>query len=490
MLLIKMETKTELFIKKAKKLHGDRYDYSKVKYKTKIIIICSKHGEFLQTPDNHLRPANCMQCANEEAHLRNKSNESEFINKAKKIHGDTYDYSLVKYYNARTSVIIICKIHGQFNQLPYNHLNEQDCPICMKEYLANNNPNKMTTQQFIERCRIIHDDQYNYEKVEYKNYKEYVIIICLIHGEFKQTPSTHLRGNGCKPCGIIKRANMDKKSIKEFIEDAIVIHGNLYDYSEVNYINSKTNVVIICKKHGKFEQTPSNHYKFGCQQCGWESISYKKTCTLDHFVEKANKVYDNKYDYTDTKYIDSYTDIIIKCKTHGNFKKKPNKHLQGSGCPKCHQCPSCQLWKTYGKLCSYCQPLSQNKLFQKTKELTVVRFLETNLPNIDFIHNKSVGSECNDKHLFPDIRFDCNYYYLIVEVDEYKHRGANYKCDIQRMYDIIAKLGLPCIFIRYNPDNKKSDKNILLTKIKKYLDIKETEQLWDDYGFFAEYLFY
>lgn len=89
-----------------------------------------------------------------------------------------------------------------------------------------------------------------------------------------------------------------------------------------------------------------------------------------------------------------------------------------------------------------------------------------------------------------DIKFDCNHYYLIIEVDEYKHRGANYKCDKQRMYDIIAKLGLPCIFIRYNPDDKKSDKNILLDKVKKYLDIKETEQIWDDYGYYVEYLFY
>lgn len=122
--------------------------------------------------------------------------------------------------------------------------------------------------------------------------------------------------------------------------------------------------------------------------------------------------------------------------------------------------------------------------------MAVVKFLKDNLPNNEFIHNKSVGKDCTNGHLFPDIRFDCGFYQLIVEVDEHKHRGADYKCDEQRMYNIIAKLGQPCIFIRYNPDNKKSDKNILLTKIKEYLEFNEDETIWDDYGFKVEYLFY
>ena len=119
------------------------------------------------------------------------------------------------------------------------------------------------------------------------------------------------------------------------------------------------------------------------------------------------------------------------------------------------------------------------------------------LPDYDFIHNKSVGNECtkDDKehsngHLFPDIRFDCHFYHLIVEVDEHKHRGPDYKCDKQRMYNIIAKLGLPCIFIRYNPDSKESNKEILLEKVQEYLELNKDDDRWDDFGFKAEYLFY
>jgi len=129
----------------------------------------------------------------------------------------------------------------------------------------------------------------------------------------------------------------------------------------------------------------------------------------------------------------------------------------------------------------------------KKKEMEVVDYLRLKLPEYNFIHNQSVGSaytcenENSNGHLFPDIRYDCGRYHLIVEVDEHKHR--NYKCDERRMYDIIAKLGLPCIFIRYNPDSPESNKETLLECIKKYLDIDEN-QVWNDFALKVEYLFY
>ena len=121
--------------------------------------------------------------------------------------------------------------------------------------------------------------------------------------------------------------------------------------------------------------------------------------------------------------------------------------------------------------------------------MKIVQFLREELPDYDFIHNKSVGKDYTDGHLFPDIRFDCSHYHVIVEVDEFKHRGADYKCDQQRMYDIIAKLGQPCLFIRYNPDSKESNQNVLLNMIKDYLELDD-QIIWDDYGYKCDYLFY
>lgn len=187
-------------------------------------------------------------------------------------------------------------------------------------------------------------------------------------------------------------------------------------------------------------------------------------------------------------------------KNQHNWKASVSNRTNGNGCPKYRLCPSCMLWRTNGKLCVYCKPKLENKLYQKTKEMAVVKFLKDNLPNEEFIHNRSVGKDCTDGHLFPDIRFECFYYgdnvlnyNLIVEVDEFQHGGASYECDKQRMYDIVAKISTPCIFIRYNPDGKESDIKILLKYVKKCLKspISKTGNfVWNKFGFKCIYLYY
>lgn len=287
-----------------------------------------------------------------------------------------------------------------------------------------------------------------------------------------------------------------RKTLEEFIQQAKNIHGDKYDYSKVNYKNCDTNITIICKEHGEFEQTPKHHLmNRNCLRC-----ARQYSPTNCEFIQQAINVHGDKYDYSKVEYKNAKTKITIICKKHGEFKQQAHSHLQGHNCPNCLLCPSCFIWRTLGKLCSYCKPKNENKLYQKTREYDVLMFLKKHLPDNDFIHNKSVGSHCtkgekenSNGHLFPDIRFDCGFYNLIVEIDEHKHRGASYKCDEQRMYDIIAKLYLPCIFIRYNPDSVESNKTVLLEKVKEYLNIKinaKNKYLWNCFGFYAEYLFY
>lgn len=288
-----------------------------------------------------------------------------------------------------------------------------------------------------------------------------------------------------------------KKTTEEWIIEAKKVHGDKYGYQNVDYKGAHKKITIICFTHGEFEQRPSGHLVgYGCKKC---AVDCQKS-TTEEFIQKAKKVHGDKYYYQNVNYKNNRDKITIICFTHGEFKQSPKGHLEGKGCSKCLLCPKCQLWRTFGKLCLYCKP--NNKLYKnaykKSKELAIVKFLREELPDRDFNHNKSVGSHCtkdekenSNGHLFPDIRFDCVFYHLIVEVDEHKHRGADYTCDKQRMYDIIAKLGLPCIFIRYNPDSKESNKKLLLKKVKKYLelDIKDGK-VWDEFGFKADYMFY
>jgi len=190
--MLLQNAKTTTFISKATKIHGDRYDYSNVDYinaKTKVNIICKTHGEFSQTPSNHLCKFNCQKCSN-----NFKLNTQAFIEKAKLIHGDRYDYSKVEYSNADTQVIILCREHGEFNQIPDFHINRKcGCPKC-------SNNVKLDLLEFIDKASQLHNNKYDYSKVEYINNRKKIIIICKQHGEFRQQPFVHLLNHGCPSC--------------------------------------------------------------------------------------------------------------------------------------------------------------------------------------------------------------------------------------------------------------------------------------------------
>jgi len=128
----------EEFILRAKQIHGDKYDYSKIDYinkHTKICIICPEHGEFWQSPNNHLLGNGCRKCWLEKNLYSKLSNTREFIEKAKQIHGEKYDYSKTNYCHSLKKVIITCMKHGDFLQTPNCHLNGQGCPICNESVL-------------------------------------------------------------------------------------------------------------------------------------------------------------------------------------------------------------------------------------------------------------------------------------------------------------------------------------------------------------------
>ena len=183
----------------------------------------------------------------------------QFIEKSNEVHNNKYDYSLVCYKNNFTKVKIICPEHGVFEQRPSGHIYlEQGCPICYGN-------KKITRDEFIKSAIDIHDDKYDYSLVDYKNNFTKVKIICPVHGIFEQKPNNHIiQKRGCLRC-----SGKNLKTTEEFILFAKNIHGDLYDYSLVNYSNSLTNVKIICKKHGVFEQRPDSHIcrSHGCPIC-------------------------------------------------------------------------------------------------------------------------------------------------------------------------------------------------------------------------------
>ena len=269
------------FVMRARKLHDDKYDYSQSKYcgyDGMVTIICPEHGEFSQKGGPHLEGRGCQKCGGS-----HKKNTAEFIIDAKKVHGDQYNYSLVEYAGNKIPVTIICKIHGKFSQSPNSHLHGSGCSICGDAKTRRGISS--STSEFVANAIRIHGEKFDYSAVEYVANKKKVTIICPVHGKFQQRPNEHLSGCGCDRC-----AGSIKKTTSEFIEQAIKIYGDLYDYSLVEYVGNKKPVTIICKKHGPFKKYPNAHiYKHeGCSKCIPNSVSKPEVEFVEHIGISEN----------------------------------------------------------------------------------------------------------------------------------------------------------------------------------------------------------
>jgi len=334
--IIKIRSKD--FILKAKKIHKNKYDYSKSIYShssTKLIITCPIHGDFLQGPSSHLRGKGCYKCG------KIKMNTNTFILKSGKIHNHKYDYSKSIYINSFKELIIICPIHGDFLQKPTNHLNNCGCQKCgklkqSKKKITQKEENKKIIKKIINKnilqkknfykfkieANKIYKNQYDYSNSIFINYVTKIKIICKTIGEFFQSPRSHLINY--------------KKNKKKFIRKSEKIHKNKYDYRKSIYISYNIKLIITCPIHGDFLQTPSSHlYGYGCQICGKIEGIKKNSDTLSQFIKKANLIHNFLYDYTKVNYINSKTKINIICNKHGSYFQKPKGHLNGRGCPTC-----------------------------------------------------------------------------------------------------------------------------------------------------------
>jgi hypothetical protein len=271
---------TKSFIDICKKKYGDKFDYTYTKYinsRIPIKIKCNTCFLFTYpTPSEHLHKASCSNCFN------GKLTKENFLFRAKRKYGDKYDYSLVNFIDGTTKIKIKCNsCNSILNFTPREHLSKQGCQKCAS------NKRKLTTKEFIQKSDIIHGNVYSYSKVSYKKSSVGVIITCLKHGYFIQTPNNHLDGHGCPKChkriskNEIKFLNYlnikdrqcyvnkfyfdgydsNTKTVYEFLGD--YWHGNpvIYNKNDINKLTKKTFGELYKNTIDRFKKIINNGFK-------------------------------------------------------------------------------------------------------------------------------------------------------------------------------------------------------------------------------------
>lgn len=373
---------TEEFIRRSKSIHGDKYDYSKTKYIKSSIdacITCPIHGEFHQTPSEHLRGHGCRLCGNKQTQIKKKMTTDEFIRKCNVIFNKKYSYTKTVYKDYYTEVTVNCPTHSDFEIVAGRHLQGQGCPQCSKKYF--------NLDEFIKKAKTLYGETYDYTNTEYNGKTKKVNIRCSLHGEFTTNPShfLHLHGE-CPECRKLINNNKRKEN---FIKKANLLFKGKYDYKNVNYVNNRTDVKIICPMHGEFTLTPFSHLQSnGCPKCGKIQKANKFRKPLSVFIKEANVIHNNKYIYDEVEYVNNKTNITIKCPIHGSFSITPNDHLSKKcGCPIC----SNHLSRNECKIYNYVKLFSKDALQRDHK---VIKPKELDI----YVPSKNLAIEYNGLH--------------------------------------------------------------------------------------------
>ena len=294
---------------------------------------------------------------------------------------------------------------------------------------------KLTKEEFIKRAKEVHGDKYDYSKVEYINYNTPVCIICPKHGEFWQQPQAHISGKcSCPKC--VHRGY--SYTTQEFIIKAKERYSDKFTYEKTVYKNKKTKVCVTCRKHGDIWVWPSRFLttEFGCKKCAREYISKIQTKTKKEFVRQANKIHNNKYDYSKFEYKTKNKKSCIICPIHGEFWQSSDSHLQGHGCPKCH---SSKLERTIEHYL-----VSNNIKFESQKTFKWLKN-DGNLYLDFYLPKYNLAIECQgEQHYKPIKHFGGEPEFNITQIRDKKKKELCDKHNIKILY--YAKPEFPCTF--------------------------------------------
>jgi hypothetical protein len=331
------------FIQKSKALFGKKYDYSDTNYtgnRNKVTLRCIDHDlVFEMRAANHFNKREGCPLCNKRIHSNFKDSEklkNIYIKEVNHIHNHKYDYSATKFRTNQDYIDIICPVHGKFNQRADAHKRGQGCPPCAGSF------KNRDTHWFVAESKKLFPGKYDYSLANYIDNKTMITMMCIQHGNIIKVNSyNHLLGKGCRDCSDTislhskkRDKNYNKMDQSRFIKLSIARHSDKYDYSKVNYKNTRTKVVITCPEHGDFSMRPPTHYRdgSGCSACAGQ-INFNKS--KSQWLIEMKLVHGDKYDYSSTDFTMPSKKVTIRCPKHGDFSQRLDVHQKGNGCPRC-----------------------------------------------------------------------------------------------------------------------------------------------------------
>lgn len=271
--------KTENFIKRAREIHGDKYDYSEVEYinaQTKVKIICKEHGEFYQNANKHINLGRgCWDCGKISCVSKRSITKDEFLEEANKKHKNKFKYNLDNYKDSRSEIVITCPIHGEFKQRACYHLKSKwGCNSCNIDSKTTKGTPK---ERYIERYKNFHGDRYDYSLLPDKiKSRDTLKIICNVHGIFEQSSTVHYR-SGCRLCGYESASDERRKVPKELKRKLNSYKRRVRKYFTKKGANKtkKNSQLLGCSWVELKEHLENNPYGFKIDQEGLD---------LDHII--------------------------------------------------------------------------------------------------------------------------------------------------------------------------------------------------------------
>ena len=299
-----------------------------------IVADCPEHGKFTVTKDAAFSGSGCKVCALRSRAAKRADPFEVVVEKARKMHGDTYQYVGLTRLRGKSALRIVCDAHGEFTMTSNSHLSGQGCPNCGREKSALSRTYSFET--LVAKARLVHGDTYSYpEKVVGGPGRRKMVIECETHGEFVQNITNHLMGQGCPECGKVTSGLRRRKSDEDLLRLAKKVHGDRYEYLKIVRGGERPVLTYICKEHGEVVQNINSHLMgSGCGLCADKFRGINSRPEEQAVIARARKIHGDRYEYAGVTF-DGKTMLTCICKIHGQFTVAATRHLMGYNCKRC-----------------------------------------------------------------------------------------------------------------------------------------------------------